>query len=258
MWPPNFLNFQWVRLVLVEPVALESCNVSNEAQVITIDGPSGAGKGTVASILANKLGWKLLDSGALYRLLAYAAGNHGIEYGNEDGLQALAAHLDVQFVAATPGQSQKIILEGEDVTSAIRTEAIADGASKVSALPGVREALLQRQREFLEAPGLIADGRDMGTVVFPYAAVKVFLTASAEERARRRFEQLASKGDQVELAQILAEIKKRDERDSNRASAPLRPADDALYIDSTGLSIAEVVKLITSQMDSRMNGLRVA
>jgi len=232
--------------------------VSNEAQVITIDGPSGAGKGTVASILANKLGWKLLDSGALYRLLAYAAGNHGIDYSNEDGLQALAAHLDVQFVAAAPGQTQKIILEGEDVTSAIRTEDIAAGASKVSALPGVREALLQRQREFLESPGLIADGRDMGTVVFPDAAVKIFLTASAEERAKRRFEQLTSKGHQVALAQVLAEIKERDERDSSRAAAPLKAAADALCIDSTGLSIAKVVELIISHMEIRMHSLRAA
>lgn len=258
MWLPNFLKFEWVRPGLVAPVALESCNVINETQVITIDGPSGAGKGTVASILANKLGWKLLDSGALYRVLAYAAGNHGIEYSNEDGLQALAAHLDVQFVAAAPGRAQKIILEGEDVTSAIRTEEIAVGASKVSALPGVREALLQRQREFLEVPGLIADGRDMGTVVFPDAAVKVFLTADAEERARRRYEELTAKGYQVVLAQILADIQNRDERDSNRASAPLRPAADALYIDSTALSIAEVVKLVISHMEMRMHSLRVA
>ena len=145
------------------------------APVIAIDGPSGSGKGTIAGILARKLGWCLLDSGALYRLLAFAARNHGVDLANEDALKMLAAHLDVQFIAAAEGHGQRIILEGEEVTEAIRNEQIGADASQVAALPAVREALLQRQRAFREAPGLIADGRDMGTVVFPDAPLKVFL-----------------------------------------------------------------------------------
>lgn len=144
------------------------------APVITIDGPSGSGKGTVAGILAKRLGWNLLDSGALYRLLAFAAGNHGVALDNEALLEKLAAHLDVQFIGATDGKPARIILEGDDVTHAIRSETVAAGASKVAALPAVRDALLQRQRAFLEFPGLVADGRDMGTVVFPDAPLKVF------------------------------------------------------------------------------------
>ena len=151
------------------------------AQVIAIDGPSGSGKGTLAGLLAARLGWQLLDSGALYRLLAYSAGKHGIALDNEAALAMLAANLDVQFVAGG------IILEGESVTERIRNEQVGAGASQVAALPAVRDALLQRQRAFREAPGLVADGRDMGTVVFPDAPLKIFLTASAEERARRRY-----------------------------------------------------------------------
>ena len=184
------------------------------APVITIDGPSGSGKGTVAGILAKRLGWNLLDSGALYRLLAFAAGNHGVALDNEALLEKLAAHLDVQFVGATDGKPARIILEGDEVTHAIRSEAVAAGASKVAALPAVRDALLQRQRAFQEFPGLVADGRDMGTVVFPDAPLKVFLTASAEERARRRYLQLKAKGDDVSLSGLLDEIRARDERDT--------------------------------------------
>ena len=221
------------------------------APVITIDGPSGSGKGTVAGILAKRLGWNLLDSGALYRLLAFAAGNHGVALDNEALLEKLAAHLDVQFVGATDGKPARIILEGDEVTHAIRSEAVAAGASKVAALPAVRDALLQRQRAFQEFPGLVADGRDMGTVVFPDAPLKVFLTASAEERARRRYLQLKAKGDDVSLSGLLDEIRARDERDTQRAIAPLKPAADAIQLDSTELSIEQVLEHIMSEIALR-------
>ncbi|HSX90937.1 MAG TPA: (d)CMP kinase [Pseudomonas sp.] len=221
------------------------------AAVITIDGPSGSGKGTIAGLLAKQLGWNLLDSGALYRLLAFAARNHGVDLTNEEALKLLAAHLDVQFIAAEAGQAQKIILEGEEVTDAIRNEQIGAGASQVAALPAVRAALLQRQRAFREMPGLIADGRDMGTVVFPDAPLKVFLTASAEERAQRRYLQLKAKGDDVNLASLLEEIQARDERDTQRAVAPLKPAVDAIQLDSTELSIEQVLERILSEIALR-------
>ena len=217
--------------------------------VITIDGPGGSGKGTVAGLLARQLGWKLLDSGALYRLLAFAARNHAIDLVNESALKTLAAHLDVQFIAQEGGQ--RIILEGEEVTDLIRTEQVGDGASQVAALPCVREALLQRQRDFLETPGLIADGRDMGTVVFPQAPLKIFLTAGAEERARRRFLQLKAKGEDVNLASLLDEIRVRDARDTQRSVAPLIPADDAIVLDSTELSIEQVLERILSEVAKR-------
>lgn len=219
--------------------------------VITIDGPSGSGKGTIAGLLATRLGWNLLDSGALYRLLALSASNHGVELTNEEGLKALAAHLDVQFVAGAPGQEQLIILEGEEVTQAIRNEQVGSGASQVAALPAVRDALLHRQRAFLEAPGLVADGRDMGTVVFPDAPLKIFLTASVEERAQRRYLQLKEKGDAVNLASLLDEIRARDERDTQRAVAPLKPAADAILLDSTQLSIEQVLERILGEVAAR-------
>jgi cytidylate kinase len=219
--------------------------------VITIDGPSGSGKGTIAGLLATRLGWNLLDSGALYRLLALSARNHGVALTNEEGLKALAAHLDVQFVAGAPGQEQLIILEGEEVTQAIRNEQVGSGASQVAALPAVRDALLQRQRAFLEAPGLVADGRDMGTVVFPEAPLKIFLTASVEERAQRRYLQLKEKGDAVNLASLLDEIRARDERDTQRAVAPLKPAHDAILLDSTKLSIEQVLERILGEVAAR-------
>jgi cytidylate kinase len=221
------------------------------APVITIDGPSGSGKGTIAGILANRLGWNLLDSGALYRLLAHAAGNHGVDLTNEELLKKLAAHLDVQFIAATDGHPQRIILEGDDVSDVIRNEQVGARASQVAALPAVREALLQRQRAFQEAPGLVADGRDMGTVVFPDAPLKIFLTASAEERARRRYLQLKAAGNDVSLSSLLDEIRERDERDTQRAVAPLKPAADAIQLDSTELSIEQVLERITSEIALR-------
>ncbi len=219
--------------------------------VITIDGPSGSGKGTVAGLLATKLGWKLLDSGALYRLLAFAARNHGVDLTNEEALKVLAAHLDVQFITAPSHNAQQIILEGEDVTDAIRNEQVGAGASQVAALPAVREALLQRQRAFLEAPGLVADGRDMGTVVFPEAPLKIFLTATAQERARRRYLQLKGKGHDANLSILLDEISERDERDSKRAVAPLKPAPDAIQLDSTELSVEQVLEHIMSEVARR-------
>jgi cytidylate kinase len=221
------------------------------APVITIDGPSGSGKGTIAGLLARKLGWNLLDSGALYRLLAFAAGNRRIDLTNEEAMKLLAAHLDVQFIAAGDGHGQQIILEGEEVTDLIRNEQIGAGASQVASLPAVREALLQRQQAFQEMPGLVADGRDMGTVVFPDAPLKIFLTASAEERARRRYLQLKAKGDDVNLASLLDEIQARDERDTQRAVAPLKPAVDAIMLDSTELSIEQVLERILHEAANR-------
>ena len=222
-----------------------------KAPVITIDGPSGSGKGTIAGILAKRLGWCLLDSGALYRLLAFAARNHGVDLTNEESLKLLAAHLDVQFVGATEGHPQRIILEGDDVTDDLRTEQVGAWASQVAALPAVRDALLQRQRAFQEPPGLVADGRDMGTVVFPDAPLKIFLTASAEERARRRYLQLKGKVDGVSLSSLLDEIRARDERDTQRAVAPLKPAVDAIQLDSTELSIEQVLERILSEIAIR-------
>ncbi len=218
--------------------------------VITIDGPGGSGKGTIAGLLARRLGWNLLDSGALYRLLAFAARNHGVDYTNEETLTRLAAHLDVQFVAGE-GNEQHIVLEGEDVTRAIRGEEIGAGASQVAALPAVRDALLERQRAFREAPGLVADGRDMGTVVFADAGLKVFLTASSQERAERRHKQLLQKGQPASLASLLDEIVARDERDMNRSVAPLKPADDAILIDSTSMSIEEVLERVHAEAQKR-------
>ncbi|WP_305837926.1 (d)CMP kinase [Photobacterium leiognathi] len=224
--------------------------MSTHAPVITVDGPSGAGKGTLCMLLAEKLGWNLLDSGAIYRVLALAAIHHGVDIESEDALVPLAAHLDVQFVAE--GELVKVILEGEDVSDTLRTEEVGNTASKVAALPRVREALLRRQRAFSEAPGLVADGRDMGTVVFPGAEVKIFLDASAEERATRRMNQLQKKGLDVNFGSLLSEIQERDYRDRNRAVAPLRPADGALVLDSTELSIEQVLEKVLAHVDAKL------
>jgi len=210
------------------------------APVITIDGPSGAGKGTLCKAMAEALQGHLLDSGAIYRGLALAALHHQVDITSEEALAPIAAHLDVRFVA-TDGE-MAVILEGEDVSSEIRTQDVSNTASKVAAFPRVREALLRRQRGFRELPGLIADGRDMGTVVFPDAPVKIFLDASSEERAHRRMLQLQEKGFSVNFERLLAEIKERDDRDRNRPVAPLVPAADALVLDSTSLSIEQVIE----------------
>lgn len=219
--------------------------------VITIDGPSGAGKGTAARLVAEQLGWHLLDSGAIYRVLAVATQYHHLTIDDEEPLIPIAAHLDVQFEISKEGES-KVILEGEDVTNTIRTEEIGAIASKVAAFPRVREALLRRQRAFKVSPGLVADGRDMGTVVFIDAPVKVFLTASAEERAERRFNQLKDKGFDVKIGRLLDDIRQRDERDENRKVAPLVPAEGALIVDSTDLSIDEVVSKILSFTNEKL------
>lgn len=207
--------------------------------VITIDGPSGAGKGTLCKALAETLGWHLLDSGAIYRVLALAALHHQVDIGVEEAMVPLAAHLDVRFKVKS-GELE-IILEGEDVSGEIRNETVGNTASKIAAFPRVREALLRRQRAFREGPGLIADGRDMGTVVFTDAPVKIFLDASSEERAHRRMRQLQEKGFNVNFERLLSEIKERDERDRTRPVAPLVPAPDALVLDSTSMSIDDVI-----------------
>ncbi|WP_286235720.1 (d)CMP kinase [Thalassotalea sediminis] len=219
--------------------------------VITIDGPSGAGKGTAARLVAEQLGWHLLDSGAIYRVLAVATQYHHLDVSDEEALIPIAAHLDVQFTISSEGKS-KVILEGEDVTDTIRTEEIGALASKVAAFPRVREALLRRQRAFRVSPGLVADGRDMGTVVFIDAPVKVFLTASAEERAHRRYNQLKDKGYDVKIGRLLDDIRQRDERDKNRSIAPLVSAEGALVIDSTELSIEQVVDKILSFTNEKL------
>jgi cytidylate kinase len=219
--------------------------------VITIDGPSGAGKGTAARLVAEQLGWQLLDSGAIYRVLAVATQYHHLPIDDEEALIPIAAHLDVQFQISNDGES-RIILEGEDVTNSIRSEEIGALASKVAAFPRVREALLRRQRAFKVDPGLVADGRDMGTVVFNDAPVKVFLTASAEERAERRYNQLKEKGFDVRIGRLLDDIRQRDERDQNRKVAPLMPAEDALVLDSTEFSIDEVVSKILSFANGKL------
>ncbi|MBJ6138130.1 (d)CMP kinase [Marinobacter litoralis] len=213
----------------------------SKAPVITVDGPGGAGKGTITQMLARKLGWHLLDSGALYRLTALAATRQGVALDDEPGLVEVAATLDVEFEPGEVGQPVRVLLSGQDVTSEIRTETCGNNASKVAVMQPVRDALLQRQRDFQKAPGVVADGRDMGTVVFPDAPVKIFLTASAEERARRRYNQLKDAGVDVTIDAVLDEIRVRDDRDMNRSAAPLKPADDAQVIDSTGLSIEEVL-----------------
>lgn len=207
--------------------------------VITIDGPSGSGKGTLCQMLARHLKYHLLDSGALYRLVALAVIKKGLDLVDEQAVSKVAASLDVVF-SLEDGELPQILLEGVDVTEAIRQERISMAASQIAAYPDVRVALLERQRAFAVAPGLIADGRDMGTTVFPDAQVKLYLTASAEARAERRYKQLCGKGESVEMSELINDIRARDERDSNRSISPLRPARDAVIIDSTAMSIDDV------------------
>jgi len=219
--------------------------------VVTIDGPSGSGKGTIAKLLADRLGFTLLDSGALYRAAALAALNGAVDLADEEALTQVAKTLDVRF--AVNGDQLQVLLEGREVTDDIRMERVSMAASSVAAIPGVRAALLQRQRDFRMAPGLVADGRDMGTTVFPDAPVKVFLTASAEERARRREAQLRGKGVSVSLRDLLEDIRARDAQDMNRKASPLAPAEDAVELDSTGVDIEEVLRRVLSLVQERIS-----
>ncbi len=212
----------------------------NAVPVITIDGPSGSGKGTIARLIAMKLGWHLLDSGALYRLVALAGVQRGLQPDDEEAHAGIARSLNVIFGVGANGEEQ-MWLEGREVSTAIRSEQAGAGASRVAVMPGVRAGLLERQRAFAKPPGLVADGRDMGTVIFPTAELKIFLTASAEERAQRRYKQLKDKGLDANLAALSLEIAERDRRDASRAIAPLRPADDAVIVDSTSMPIDAVV-----------------
>ena len=213
--------------------------------IVTIDGPSSSGKGTISRIVAARVGWHLLDSGALYRLVALGAALRNFDPDDVEQHVSVARTMRVQFGSVGDGQ-ELVLLEGQDVTRRIRTEEAGAGASRVAVWPAVRAALTDRQRAFAQPPGLVADGRDMGTVIFPNAPLKVFLTASAEERAQRRHKQLIEKGSAASLAALSREIAERDQRDSTRQVAPLKPAPDAHLLDSTGLSIEAVVERVLS------------
>lgn len=221
------------------------------AFIITIDGPSGSGKGTIANKLAQHYGYHLLDSGALYRLLGLAAEQAGLIQDHLDvpALTALAQQIDIRFV--TESQKIKTLLNGEDVSEKIRTETVGELASIVAAVPELRAALFKRQQDFAQAPGLVADGRDMGTVVFPQAPAKIYLTASAEARADRRVKQLQGMGENVKIDAILADIQARDKRDMERTVAPLKPADDAFMLDSSSLGIEEVLHSLIQYIDEK-------
>jgi cytidylate kinase len=218
--------------------------------VVTIDGPSGVGKGTTASLVAERLGWHLLDSGALYRLLALHALRSGIAPDDESALEAAAESLDVRFESGEG--AQRVELAGDDVSDAIRTEDCGAVASRVAAVPGARRGLMKRQRDFLKPPGLVADGRDMGTTIFPQAPVKIFLSASPAERARRRHKQLMEKGIDANLSELESAIAERDRRDAERKTSPLKPAEDAIQIDTTEKSIADVLDLVLSLIEERI------
>jgi cytidylate kinase len=220
-----------------------------DAPVITIDGPGGSGKGTISRRLALDLGWHWLDSGALYRLTAVAAAMAGVPLGREADVARVAAGLEVRFLPGPGGV--RVLLAGRDVSAEIRSEEAGSGASIVAVMPAVRAALVDRQRAFRQPPGLVADGRDMGTVIFPDAGLKVFLTADLAERARRRHKQLSEKGIDVSLAALLRDMAERDERDTARSAAPLRPAADARVLDSTGLTVDEVLGLIRGWLAER-------
>ena len=223
------------------------------APVITIDGPSGSGKGTLCQLLAVKLGWHLLDSGALYRIVGLAAERQGIDFDNAPALAELAANLPVEFKASEAGEPAEVILDGEDISVQVRAETTGALASKVAVHQPVRDALTSLQRSFAKAPGLVADGRDMGTVIFTDAPVKIYLTASAEARANRRYKQLLGKGESVNLAALLEDIQLRDERDMNRAVAPLKPAGDAVVVDSTEMAIEDVLKQVLTMMREKLS-----
>ena len=225
--------------------------------VIAIDGPSGSGKGTVCRRVARALGWHLLDSGALYRLVALAGDRARLDVADQAGHAALAESLDIRFEVDEAG-AERVLLGGEDITRQLRSEKAGNAASRVAAWPEVRKALFQRQRRFMQPPGLVADGRDMGSVVFQDAGLKIFLTASAEERARRRYKQLKEKGLGVNLAALSAEIAERDRRDATRQVAPLVACPDAVVIDSTSLDIDAVVERVLELARDRFPGPRHA
>ena len=216
----------------------------NNKKIVTIDGPSGSGKGAISRLLAQALGWNLLDSGALYRLVALHSERLKIKHTDEKALSEIAANLPVIFSTESEGGETQVLLDGEDVSLAIREESIGERASKIAVLPQVRDSLLQRQRDFATDQGLIADGRDMGTEVFPEAALKLFLTASAKARAERRFKQLEEKGISAKIDGLYSGILARDERDASRSSSPLKPADDAIQIDTTNIGIEEVMGIV--------------
>jgi cytidylate kinase len=222
------------------------------APVLTIDGPSGSGKGTVSRAAAKNLGWALLDSGALYRLVALGGRRAGIDLSDGEGLARLARQLDMRF-DSNPGGEEIVWLGGQEVTRDIRTESAGNDASRVAALPAVRSALLEHQRRFAVPPGLVADGRDMGTVVFPDAPVKIFLTASADERAARRYKQLKEKGVAATLAALSKEIAERDRRDITRSASPLVASEDAVLLDTTGMSVDAVVERVLSVVRERLS-----
>jgi cytidylate kinase len=209
--------------------------------VLTIDGPSGSGKGTISRLVADRMGWRLLDSGALYRAVGYAAGEEGIDLSDAEAVTRCARMVKIRFQPSADGGETRVLVNGHDATDELRTETAGAAASAIAVIPSVREALVDLQLGFRKAPGLVADGRDMGTVIFPEAAHKFFLTASAAERAKRRYKQLKDKGLSVTLAVLQREIEARDERDASRPVAPLKPAEGAVVIDTTGMPIDEVV-----------------
>jgi cytidylate kinase len=221
---------------------------SSNVPVITIDGPSGTGKGTISQLVADHLGWHLLDSGALYRVVAIGIQHKGILSNKINDICDFALAMTVTFSSEFKGS---VTLDGEEISAQVRLEQTAEAASQVAAIPELRQVLLQRQIDFRQPPGLVADGRDMGTVVFPTAGLKIYLTASPEERAHRRYNQLINKGVSVNLRALLQDIASRDERDANRAVSPLRPAQDALVIDTTSLSIDEVFEKVFAEAGKR-------
>lgn len=227
--------------------------ISDPVPVVALDGPSGSGKGTVGQRLASRLGWHFLDSGALYRTVALAAKQRGTAAVDADGLTQLARDLDIRFEPQANAPAH-VILNGRDVSEAIRAEEIGRLASAVAALPEVRQALLAKQRALRQAPGLVADGRDMGTVVFPDAVLKIYLTASPEARAERRYKQLKDKGFDVNLPRLAEEIRARDARDAEREASPLKPANDACVVDTSSLTIAQVANRIMRLLRDRLEG----
>jgi cytidylate kinase len=222
--------------------------------VLAIDGPSGSGKGTIGQLVAQRLGWHFLDSGAMYRIVGHAAAEAGVDLADEPAVVRVAREMKVDFIPRAAGEPVRVVLNGRDVGDALRTEEGGRRASVVAAYPRVREVLLEKQRSFRRSPGLVADGRDMGTTVFPDALLKVFLTASTEARAERRYKQLKEKGFDANLARLLDEIRERDERDAARAASPLKPAPDACILDSSPLSISEVVERILALLQTRRGG----